>query len=182
METNNLMERIQAELGYSIAIPTTPQQATPVKTKETQTTEKTTPKQQISMDSPEWIEHLRRIGMKKGETRNPKGRPKKPKDILEAMDDELEKIRSLNPDGTPGKTAAQIIAQNAIDKAVIDKDLDAIKWITERKHGKVPNTNINQNTNIDLSDILNQARGIKIVENLDNDTDEDGEPTVVEVK
>lgn len=172
MDTNNLMERIHKELGYPIQVNTTPQQATPVKTEETKTENKT---QQEQRDPR--LANL--IPFKPGQSGNPKGRPKKPKDILEAMDDELEKIRSVNPDGTPGKTAAQIIAQNAIDKAVIDKDLDAIKWITERKHGKVPNINQNTNTNIDLSEILNEARGIKIVENLDS---EDGEPTVVEVK
>ena len=176
METNNLMERIQRELGYSIPIPTTPQPNNIVKTEVSISTEKTTEKPQYNSIQ----ERMRAIGQQPGTpSRNPKGRPPKAKNILEAMDDELEKIRSVNPDGTPGKTAAQIIAQNAIDKAVIDKDLDAIKWITERKHGKVPNINQNTNTNIDLAEILDQARGIKIVENLDTD---DGEPTIVEVK
>lgn len=172
MDTNNLMERIQRELGYSIPIPTTPQTNNIVKTEESIAT-------RISTEEQRKLGGITGKGFMPGKSGNPKGRTPKPKNILEAMDDELDKVRTINPDGTPGKTAAQVIAQNAIDKAVIDKDLDAIKWVTERKHGKVPNINQNTNTNIDLADILDQARGIKIVENLDEDS---GEPTIVEVK
>lgn len=172
MDTNNLMERIQRELGYSIPIQTEPQTNNIVKTEESIAT-------RISTEEQRKLGGVTGKGFMPGQSGNPKGRPKKPKNILEAMDDELDKVRTINPDGTPGKTAAQVIAQNAIDKAVIEKDLDAIKWITERKHGKVPNINQNTNTNIDLADILDQARGIKIVENLDEDS---GEPTILEVK
>lgn len=171
MDTNNLMERIQRELGYSIPIPTAPQQATTVKSEIKQNVEITYEKR----ENHPYVDDRGKFkpGNKGG------GRPKKPKDFLESLDEQLDEIRSVNPDGTPGKTAAQIIAKNAIDKAVIDKDLDAIKWVVERKHGKVPNINQNLNANLDLSEILNEARGIKIVENLDT---EDGEPTIVEVK
>lgn len=175
MDTNNLMERIQAELGYSVPIPTAPQPNNIVKEDKSISTEKTTEKPQIDI-----VERMRQIGQQPGTpSRNPKGRPKKPKDFLESLTEEFEKTRTLNPDGTPGKNAAQVLAQAAMDKAIIDKDLDAMKWIVERKYGKVPNINQNLNTNVDLSEILNEARGIKIVENLDS---EDGEPTIVEVK
>ena len=151
---------------------TTPQPNTIVKTEVKETGQKTGQKQgELTGSARTWF--------KPGQTGNPKGRPKKPKDILQAMAEQLEEIRSKNPDGTPGKTAAELIAKNAIEKALIDKDNEMIKWVTERIHGKVPNINQNLNTNVDLADILDQARGIKIVENLDS---EDGEPTIVEVK
>lgn len=171
MDTNNLMERIQAELGYSIPIPTTPQQPTPVKSENKQNVEITYEKR----ENHPYVDERGKFkpGNKGG------GRPKKPKDFLESLDEQLDEIRTKNADGTPGKTAAQVIAKNAIDLAVVDKDKEMIKWVVERKHGKVPNINQNTNTNIDLADILDQARGIKIVENLDEDS---GEPTIVEVK
>lgn len=152
MDTNNLMERIQRELGYSIPIQTEPQQPTPVKSENQETDPKTDQKQ---IDKP-WL-------FKPGQTGNPKGRPKKPKDFLESLDEEFETIRTLNPDGTAGKNAAQVLAKAAMDKAIVEKNLEAMKWIVERKYGKVPNINQNTNVNADFQSIMDEIKGRKKV-------------------
>lgn len=179
METSELIRRLNQELGYEIKptpiIPNTATITEEVKRGNQENTQETTKKPQYATIQ----ERMKAIGQQPGQpSRNPKGRKKKPKDILKALAEQLEEIRAKNPDGTPGKTAAEIIAKNAIDLAVLNKDKEMIKWVTERIHGKMPNINQNQNMNIDVNDIINDARNVKIVENLD---DEDAEPTVVEV-
>lgn len=169
------MDRIQAELGYKLDIPIrppilvtntnegkvvqpiiTPQPITPVKIGSQTNVEITGGKRE---NHPYVNENGKfKPGNKGG------GRPKKPKDIIQSLTEEAERARAKTPDGTD-ISAAGVIAKKAWDLA-IDGDMEAIKWITERLHGKVPNINQNTNVNADFQQIMDEIKGRKrVVEN-----------------
>lgn len=110
---------------------------------------------------------------KKGEVRNPKGKPKGSLSLVTLLKHALEedyfvyekdedgKIK-LGDDGKPiirqkmKKKDAVIVA--LISKAVQDKDMQAINTLLDRIDGKVPQINVNDNLNQEIKIVKTIAK------------------------
>lgn len=167
METSELLNKIQQEIGY---IPSQVNQ--PVITQGEKTEVKsiipiTDPKTDQNQNPKPWL-------FKKGQTGNPKGRPKKVADFDQEIEEELAKAGALEADGKP-ITKQQLIIRKMAEKAM-KGDVKASQFLAERIKGKPTQKIETKNTNYNLNQTLEQIKGTKVVEA----ETPDGTPTIVE--
>ena len=82
------------------------------------------------MDKEKQVANFKGKGFKKGQSGNPAGRPPKGAALTDILISELNKKQN-------GKERKQILAEMLIEKAITEKDIQAIKYIFDRIDGKV---------------------------------------------
>lgn len=70
------------------------------------------------------------FGFKKGQSGNPKGRPKGTYSFIPLLKRELQKL-----DGMTDKTKGEVVIEKLIDKAIKDKDIQAMRELMNRIDG-----------------------------------------------
>lgn len=108
-----------------------------------------------------------RYRFKKGQSGNPKGRPKKGDAITDIIRETLDQVREVRDDETGRvrkRTLKQLLVNTLIRLGVVDKDLDAIKYLIDRCDGKPP-----QRIEVEADDEVSESELHEIADNIRGD-------------
>jgi hypothetical protein len=104
---------------------------------------------------------------KKGQSGNPKGRPKKGDaitDIIRSTLDQVREVRDEETGRTRKRTLKQLLVNTLIRLGVVDKDLDAIKYLIDRCDGRP-----SQRVEIDADDEVSDGEIAEIASHIRGD-------------